>query len=105
MNGGELRSRIDGLNLPYARAAELLGLSTPGLHHQMRAERPVSRQTQLLVAFLERELAWRKRFGRFMPSDTASAHSAAAKAADAQAREGFLKQHRHAAPRDSGNRC
>ena len=36
-------------------AADRLGLSLQGLFHQMRADRPVSRQTELLLEALERE--------------------------------------------------
>jgi hypothetical protein len=54
MTGNELRERIDRLGLRYTEAARQLGLSTMGLHHQMRGERAVSRQTELLLEQLER---------------------------------------------------
>lgn len=53
MTGDELRRQIDRLGLYYTDAAELLGLSLSGLHHQMRGERPVTRQTELLLKQLE----------------------------------------------------
>jgi hypothetical protein len=53
MTGNELRRRIDRLELTYTAAARLLGLSLAGLNHQMRGERPVSRQTELLLEKLE----------------------------------------------------
>ena len=49
MTGDELRARIKQLRLPYREAAKLLGLSYPGLHHQMRGDSPVTRQTELLI--------------------------------------------------------
>jgi hypothetical protein len=49
MTGDELRRQIDQLGLHYTEAAGLLGLSLSGLHRQMRGERPVTRQTELLV--------------------------------------------------------
>jgi hypothetical protein len=54
MTGDELRARIQKLGVSYTRAAELLGLSRPGLYHQLRGETPVSRRTVLLLAVLER---------------------------------------------------
>jgi hypothetical protein len=40
-------------SLTFADAARRLGLSSSGLHHQLRGERPVSRQTELLLEGLE----------------------------------------------------
>jgi hypothetical protein len=54
MDGTELRRRLDRLGEPYTRLASKLGLSNTGLHKQMRGERPVSRQTELLLEQLER---------------------------------------------------
>ena len=54
MTGEELRDRIDRLGLSYREATRLLGLTYGGLHHQMRGERPVTRQTELLLQLLER---------------------------------------------------
>jgi hypothetical protein len=53
MTGDELRDRLAELGLAFADAARRLGLSSPGLHHQLRGERPVSRQTELLLEVLE----------------------------------------------------
>ena len=46
MTGDELRARIDQLGLRYTEAAEQLGLSLAGLHHQMRDMRRVSHHTR-----------------------------------------------------------
>jgi hypothetical protein len=64
MTGNELRERIDRLGLPYVEAAPLLGLTISGLHHQMRGERPVTRQTELLLDRLEHERRGRPDPGR-----------------------------------------
>jgi transcriptional regulator with XRE-family HTH domain len=56
MTGKELRRRITGLGLTYTEAAGLLGLSLSGLNHQMRGERPVTRQTEMLLERLEAEI-------------------------------------------------
>jgi hypothetical protein len=61
MTGEELRRRIDRLGLSYTAAAPKLGLSLSGLHHQMRGERVVSRQTALLLWGLER---WAEKAGK-----------------------------------------
>ena len=53
MEGSELRRRLDKLKRSYTQLAPLLGLSIDGLHKQMRGERPVSRQTELLLVQLE----------------------------------------------------
>ncbi len=55
MTGDELRARIDQLGLLYTEAAEQLGLSLAGLHHQMRDMRRVSHQTEIILSYLERE--------------------------------------------------
>ena len=48
-----MRDRIDRLSLTYREAARLLGLTYGGLHHQMRNERKVTRQTEMLLEQLE----------------------------------------------------
>jgi hypothetical protein len=53
MTGIELRRRLDRLGRSYTELAPLLGLSITGLHKQMRGERAVSRQTELLLEQLE----------------------------------------------------
>jgi hypothetical protein len=55
MTGEELRERIKRLGLSYTAAAPRLGLSLPGLHHNMRGETPIGRQTEIILAMLERE--------------------------------------------------
>jgi hypothetical protein len=55
MDGVELRRRLDQLGRPYTRLAPLLGLSIDGLHHQMRGNRRVSRQTEMLLERLEQD--------------------------------------------------
>jgi hypothetical protein len=55
VTGKELRERIDRLRLTYREAARLLGLTYGGLHHQMRGERPVTSQTELLLERLEED--------------------------------------------------
>jgi hypothetical protein len=57
VTGKQLRDRIGRLGLTYKEAASLLGLSYWGLHHQMRGERKVSRQTELLLTRIEAEIA------------------------------------------------
>jgi hypothetical protein len=54
MDGTELRQRLDRLDRPYTELAPLLGLSSAGLHKQMRGERQVTRQTEMLLGQLER---------------------------------------------------
>jgi hypothetical protein len=53
MTGNELRDRLDRLAMSYRQAAAKLGLSVSGLHHQLRGQRPVTRQTELLLEVLE----------------------------------------------------
>jgi len=67
MTGDELRDRIKRLGLSYRAAAPRLGLSLAGLHHNMRGERPIRRQTAIVLDYLERELG-----GQTPPSSTAS---------------------------------
>lgn len=56
MTPTELRERLQRLGLTRAAAAARLGLSLPGLYHNLRGERPIGRQTELLLGYLEREL-------------------------------------------------
>jgi hypothetical protein len=55
MTGDELRERIKRLGLSYRAAAPRLGLSLSGLHHNLRNETSISRQTEIILAMLERE--------------------------------------------------
>jgi transcriptional regulator with XRE-family HTH domain len=59
ISGEELRNRLKRLGMTYARAAERLGLSLDGLNKQMRGDRPVSRQTEIILGYLEKEQASR----------------------------------------------
>jgi hypothetical protein len=61
MLGKELKRRLDRLALPRKEAAARLGLSEQGLYHQMRGDRPVTRQTELLLEVLEQKLADQRR--------------------------------------------
>jgi hypothetical protein len=53
MNAADFRERLDRLGLTRKEAADRLGLSLQGLFHQLRGDRAVSRQTQLLLKRLE----------------------------------------------------
>jgi hypothetical protein len=55
MTGDELRERIKRLGLSYTAAAPRLGLSLAGLHHNLRGETPIGRQTEIILDMLERE--------------------------------------------------
>jgi transcriptional regulator with XRE-family HTH domain len=55
MSGDELRERIKALGLTYAAAAERLGLTLNGLNKQLRGDTGVSRQTVVILGFLEAE--------------------------------------------------
>jgi hypothetical protein len=57
----EFRKRIDRLKMPRDEIAAQLGLSVPGLNHQLYGLRAVSRQTELLLEHLEREQTSQKR--------------------------------------------
>jgi hypothetical protein len=59
--GSELKARLDRLPITRREAAAALGLTLRGLHHQMSGERPVSRQTQLLLEVLEERSRRRRR--------------------------------------------
>jgi hypothetical protein len=54
MQGTELRRRLNLLQRPYTELAPLLGLSVAGLHKQMNGQRPVTRQTEIVLEQLER---------------------------------------------------
>jgi hypothetical protein len=56
MNAAEFRERLDRLGLTRKDAAERLGLSLQGLFHQLRGDRPVSQQTAIILAVLERDV-------------------------------------------------
>jgi hypothetical protein len=51
--GSELKARLDRFPITRREAAMALGLTLRGLYHQMSGERPVSRQTELLLEVLE----------------------------------------------------
>jgi hypothetical protein len=54
ISGDDLRRRIRRLGITYARAADCLGLTLGGLNKQMNGDNPVSRQTTLLLEYVER---------------------------------------------------
>jgi hypothetical protein len=54
LTGDRLRRRIDRMGVTYVEAAKALGLTYDGLQKQMRGTNPVSRQTALLLEYLER---------------------------------------------------
>ena len=64
MTGDELRERIRHLGLSYTAAAPRLGLSLAGLHHNLRDERKITRQTEIILDMLEREQGLRTRRNR-----------------------------------------
>jgi len=53
ISGPELRARIDKLGLTYTAAAPLLGLTLDGLRKQMRGDRAVGRQTEIILDQIE----------------------------------------------------
>jgi hypothetical protein len=55
ISGEELRARIDRLGLTYVEAARRLGLTEDGLYKQMRGNRRVGRQTEIILGFLEQQ--------------------------------------------------
>jgi hypothetical protein len=55
ISGETLRARIDRLGLIYSEAATRLGLTRDGLNKQMRGIARVSRQTELLLGYVEKE--------------------------------------------------
>jgi hypothetical protein len=68
MTGDELRRRIRRLGLSYTAAAPRLGLSPAGLHHNLRDEGKITRQTEIILEMLEREQ------GRRTPPKSAALH-------------------------------
>jgi len=69
----EFRARLDRLGLPRQEAADRLGLSLNGLFHQMRGDRPVSRQTEIILGHLEQEQARQDRQRRSRQRPVAAA--------------------------------
>ena len=62
--GERLRARIDRLGLSYAEAARRLGLTADGLQKKMRGDRPIGRQTEIILAAARGRPAAR----RFLPT-------------------------------------
>jgi len=60
MTGDQLRTRIERLGLSQAAMAERLGLSLNGLVKQLRGERQVSRQTEIILDQIEELLRLRR---------------------------------------------
>ena len=48
-----MRVRVERLGLTYTAAAPLLGLTLDGLRKQMGGDRPVSRQTEIILDQIE----------------------------------------------------
>jgi len=57
MDKAEFQRRIKRLGLTREEAADRLGLSLPGFEHQYYGRRPITRQTELLLGYVEEE--WR----------------------------------------------
>jgi hypothetical protein len=55
MKATEFRERLERLGLSRKAAADRLGLSLQGLFHQLRGDRAVSRQTELLLERMEQD--------------------------------------------------
>ena len=51
--GERLRARIGRLGLSYAEAARRLGLTPDGLQKKMRGDRPIGRQTEIILDLME----------------------------------------------------
>jgi hypothetical protein len=51
----ELRMRLKRLRLTITEAAPLVGLTYDGLHRQLHGGRKVSRQTEIILGYLERD--------------------------------------------------
>ena len=51
--GERLRARIDRLGLSYAEAARRLGLTADGLQKKMRGDRPIGRQTEIILDLMD----------------------------------------------------
>jgi len=67
MTGRELRARVKALGQSYTFAAEQLGLTVDGLNKQMTGARRVSRQTEIILEYLEALCSGRLRPGRPRP--------------------------------------
>ena len=68
MDKAEFQRRIKRLGLTREEAADRLGLSLPGFEHQYYGRRPITRQTELLLRYVEersigQELATRRGSG------------------------------------------
>ena len=55
ISGQTLRARIKRLGITYGEAARRLGLTRDGLNKQMNGANRVSRQTELLLGYLEQQ--------------------------------------------------
>ena len=55
MDKAEFQRRIKRLELTREEAADRLGLSLPGFEHQYYGRRPITRQTELLLGYVEKE--------------------------------------------------
>jgi len=53
ISGDQLRARVKRLGITQTEAAYHLGLSLPGLVKQMRGERKVSRQTEIILDLMD----------------------------------------------------
>ena len=53
ISGDELRHHVDCWGVTYDTAAKRLGLTLDGLQKQMRGERAVSRQTEIILSLIE----------------------------------------------------
>ena len=84
MTGEELRTAIKALGLTYREAAGHLGLTLDGLNKQMRGDRPVSRQTELLLGYVEEGVASAAEAAPAPRSRTASATGTAGPARSRQ---------------------
>jgi len=51
--GERLRARIGRLGLSYAEAARRLGLTPDGLQKKMRGDRPIGRQTEIILDLMD----------------------------------------------------
>jgi len=60
ISGDELRGRIKHLGLTYTLAADQLGLTIDGLNKQMRGDRKVSRQTEIIIDLMEENARLRR---------------------------------------------
>jgi hypothetical protein len=61
LSADDFRRRIKNLGLSNPEAARRLGLTLSGLHHQTHGLRKVSKQTELLLGYVEKECFARRR--------------------------------------------